>query len=107
MRRSKRAVINLSNKEYEKEVEKSDKVVILDFWASWCGPCRMMSPIIDEIANENKELKVCKVNVDEEQELAKQFNIMSIPTIVVMKDGNVINQVVGVVDKSEVLKMTK
>ena len=101
------AVINLSNKEYEKEVEKSDKVVILDFWASWCGPCRMMSPIIDEIANENKELKVCKVNVDEEQELAKQFNIMSIPTIVVMKDGNVINQVVGVVDKSEVLKMTK
>ncbi len=101
------AVINLSNKEYEKEVEKSDKVVILDFWASWCGPCRMMSPIIDEIANENKELKVCKVNVDEEQELAKQFNIMSIPTIVVMKDGKVINQVVGVVDKSEVLKMTK
>lgn len=101
------AVINLSNKEYEKEVEKSDKVVILDFWASWCGPCRMMTPIIDEIANENKELKVCKVNVDEEQELAKQFNIMSIPTIVVMKDGKVINQVVGVVDKSEVLKMTK
>ena len=101
------AVINLSNKEYEKEVEKSDKVVILDFWASWCGPCRMMSPIIDEIANENKELKVCKVNVDEEQEIAKQFNIMSIPTIVVLKDGKFINKVVGVVDKSEVLKMTK
>ena len=101
------AVINLSNKEYEKDLEKSYKVVILDFWASWCGPCRMMSPIIDEIANENKELKVCKVNVDEEQELAKKFNIMSIPTIVVMKDGKVINQVVGVVDKSEVLKMTK
>lgn len=101
------SIINLSSQEYEKEVKQSKKTVILDFWAGWCGPCKMMSPIIDEIADENKEVKVCKVNVDEEQELAKQFNIMSIPTIVIMKDGKIVNQVVGVVDKNEILKMTK
>lgn len=101
------SVINLSKDNYEKEVMQSEKPVIIDFWASWCGPCKMMSPIIDEIAEENDELKVCKVNIDEEQELAKQFNIMSIPTIVVIQNGKVVEQSVGVTDKERVLKMIK
>lgn len=98
-------VVNKTN--FEQEVLKSDKTVLIDFWASWCGPCKMMSPIIDEIADSNPNIKVGKVNVDEEQQLALQFNIMSIPTIVVIQNGKVVGTSIGVTPKEEILKMIK
>lgn len=99
------AVIHLKKDTFDQEVMKSDKPVLVDFWASWCGPCRMLGPVIDEIAAENPGIKVCKVNIDEEQDLAQRFGIMSIPTLIVVKDGNVVNQVVGGRPKSEILAM--
>lgn len=101
------AVITITNKNYDEEVMHSDKPVLIDFWASWCGPCRMMSPVIDEIAEENPDIKVGKVNVDEEQELAMKFNVMSIPTIVAIKNQQVVGTTIGVTPKEEVLKMVK
>ena len=79
--------------------------IIVDFWASWCGPCRMVSPIVDEIAEERQDIKVGKVNVDEQPELAAQFGVMSIPTLVVMKDGKVVNQTVGARPKAQILSL--
>lgn len=99
------AVIVINKDNFQKEVIESEKTVLLDFWASWCGPCRMLSPIVDEIAEENPDIKVGKVNVDEEQELASQFNVMSIPSLFVMKNGKVSNQSVGVIPKNEILKL--
>ena len=97
------SVINLSKDNYEKEVMQSEKPVIIDFWASWCGPCKMMSPIIDEIAEEMHEnIKVGKVNVDENQELAMEYGIMSIPTIVIIKNGKAEKTLVGLRDKEEI-----
>lgn len=102
------AVLTITSKNFSEEVEKSDIPVLLDFWASWCGPCRMVSPIVDEIAEEtNGNFKVGKVNVDEEQELAQGFNIMSIPTLMVIKNGKLVNQAVGVRSKQEILDMIK
>ncbi|MCD8084003.1 MAG: thioredoxin [Clostridiales bacterium] len=99
------SAININQNNFRKEVLNSDKPVLLDFWASWCGPCRMVSPIVDEIAAERADIKVGKVNVDEQSELAAQFRVMSIPTLVVMKDGKVVNQAVGARPKNQILAL--
>ncbi|MCI6858016.1 MAG: thioredoxin [Eubacterium sp.] len=99
------AVCTITKDNFQKEVMESDKTVLIDFWAAWCGPCRMLSPIVDEIAQERPDIKVCKVNVDEEQELAGQFEVMSIPTLVVIRDGKIINQSVGVIPKNQIVSM--
>ena len=99
------SAININKNNFQNEVLNSEKPVLLDFWASWCGPCRMVSPIVDEIAAERGDIKVGKVNVDEEPELAAQFGVMSIPTLVVIKGGRVVNQMVGARPKSQILAM--
>lgn len=99
------AVIHLTKDNFNEVVVNSDKPVLIDFWAGWCGPCRMMSPVVDEIAEERSDIKVCKVNVDEERELAGLFQIASIPTLAVIKDGKVVNGSVGVRPKKDILKM--
>ena len=99
------SVIHINKSNFQNEVLNSEKPVLLDFWASWCGPCRMVSPIVDEIAAERNDIKVGKVNVDEQPELAGQFGVMSIPTLVVMKGGKVVNQMVGARPKAQILAM--
>ena len=101
------SALKITKNNFKEEVLNSDKPVLIDFWASWCGPCRMVGPIIDEIAKENSDIKVCKVNVDDEPELAGEFNIMSIPTLVVMKDGQVLRQSMGAKPKSQILDLLK
>ena len=96
--------MKVTSENFKKEVLEEKKTVILDFYADWCGPCRMQSPILDELANENKEIKVVKLNVDEEPELAEQYNIMSIPTIIIFKQGKPAKQLVGLTPKEELLK---
>ena len=99
------SVTNINKNNFQNEVLNSEKPVLLDFWAPWCGPCRMVSPIVDEIAAERGDIKVGKVNVDEQPKLAAQFGVMSIPTLVVMKGGKVANQMVGARPKSQILAM--
>ena len=99
------SVTNINKNNFQNEVLNSEKPVLLDFWASWCGPCRMVSPIVDEIAAERGDIKVGKVNVDEQPELVAQFGVMSIPTLVVIKGGKVVNQMVGARPKSQILAM--
>lgn len=99
------SAMNITKENFNKEVLDSKQPVLLDFWASWCGPCRMVSPIVDEIAGERTDIKVGKVNVDEQQELASQFQIMSIPTLVVIKDGKIVNKAAGARPKQQILAM--
>ena len=98
-------IIKLTKENFDFEALQSDKTVLIDFWAPWCGPCRMLSPTIDEIAKDREDIKVCKINVDEEPELAQRFSVMSIPMLVVVKNGQVTNTSVGMRPKDSILKL--
>ena len=102
---TKMSVLTITKENFQKEVMESDKPVLLDFWASWCGPCRMVSPVVDEIAQETPNIKVGKINVDEQRELAASFNVMSIPTLVVVKNGKVVNKAIGARPKGQIVSL--
>ena len=99
------SAMNINKNNFHEEVMNSEKPVLIDFWAPWCGPCRMVVPIVDEIAAEHPEYKVVKINVDEEEELASRYKVYTIPTLMVMKNGQVINQSVGARPKNQILAM--
>ena len=100
------AIVNLTSSNFNQEVLETPQTVLIDFWASWCGPCKMLTPVIDEIANEvGPNVKICKINVDEERDLAMEFKVRSIPTLMVIRDGKVVETSVGVKSKTEILQM--
>ena len=99
------AVMTVTKENFQEEVMQAGCPVLLDFWATWCGPCRMVGPVVEEISRERSDIKVCKVNVDEQPELAGQFGVMSIPTLVVMKSGKIVNQSIGAKPKNAILAM--
>lgn len=101
------SIINLTKDSYHNEIMETEKVVVIDFWATWCGPCKMMAPVVEEVAKDYPDVKVCKVNVDEEPELSNAFKIVSIPTIVVIKNGEIIDSVVGYRPKEDIEKIIK
>ena len=98
-------VLHVNKDNFHKEVLNSEKPVLLDFFASWCGPCRMVGPILDEIAEEREDIKVCKVDIDEQPELASRYRIMSVPTLMVLKNGNIMEQSIGAKPKHQILAM--
>ena len=98
-------VLLINKDNFHKEVLNSEKPVLLDFFASWCGPCRMVGPILDEIAEEREDIKVCKVDIDEQPELASRYRVMSVPTLMVLKDGNIVEQSIGAKPKHQILAM--
>ena len=100
-------VTTITTENFENEVLKSDKPVLVDFWASWCGPCRMVSPLVDELAEEHPEFKFCKINVDEQEPLAIKFGIMSIPTLIVFKNGEEKKKQIGALPKEAILDLVK
>ena len=99
------AVIEVNKDNFQKEVLESEKTVLVDFWADWCGPCRMLSPLVDQIAEEKTDIKVCKINVDDNHELAAQFKVMSIPTLIIFKEGKEVNRSLGAVPKNQILAL--
>ncbi len=107
MEEEKMSVLEVTGSEFEREVLQSEKPVLVDFYADWCGPCKMLAPLLEQVATENDAIKVCRINVDEEQDLAVKYGIMSIPTLVAIKKGEEVNRSVGVVDKEEILDMFK
>lgn len=101
------AVLKVSSENFEKEVLQANQTVLVDFFANWCGPCKMLSPIVDEVADEVNNVKVCKVNIDESRDLASKYEIMSIPTLLVFKNGSVVNTSLGLVSKQKILDLIK
>lgn len=101
------AVTELNNENFESEISTSSTPVIVDFWAEWCGPCKRLSPIVEQLSEENSNIKFCKVNIDENPDLASRFHIMSIPTLIAFKDGQVCNTSVGLIPKNEILNLIK
>lgn len=100
-------MIKITNENFEQEILKSDKTVLIDFYADWCAPCKMLSPIIEQVAEENNDIKVVKINVDELQDIAIKYEVMSIPTLVVIKNGQEVNRSIGFVSKSQILELVK
>ena len=98
-------VLHINKDNFHKEVLNSEKPVLLDFFASWCGPCKMVAPILDEIAEEREDIKVCKVDIDQQPELASRFRVMSVPTLMVMKEGKIVEQSIGARPKHQILAM--
>lgn len=100
-------ITNITKENFEAEVLKSEKLVLVDFWATWCGPCKMIGPVIEEIANEHPEIKVCKINVDEEGELSIKHGVMSIPTLMIFKNGEIAQTAIGYRPKEEIEELLK
>lgn len=101
------AALHITKENFNEEVLNAKEPVLVDFWASWCGPCQMLAPIVEQLADEVTDAKICKVNVDDQPELAAQFNVMSIPTLLVFKDGKIANKSVGVIPKPQILKLIR
>ena len=99
------SALHVTNENFEAEVLKSEKPVLVDFWAAWCGPCQMLLPVIEELAGEVGDAKICKVNVDEECELAEKYSVMTIPTLIVFRDGKPAEKSIGVISKEQILKL--